>query len=195
MKRWAYWKHIQVNDYKLLNDITVLGYSSLVHYTVNLTTSTEFKGESQMHLVSVLTLDYVFLQSFISVMLTWIYMPCFTLPIVKSQMYLELRLDFSLYSWKTWNWHILPVVQHVLLTIRQMILCMESHLNFQVDSRYLQWFICQVTDKLMAVFSFYSTLISLLWWGKKLLWFCSVLEECLSCTDLMCHLYKLQKTS
>lgn len=63
---------------------------------------------------------------------------------------------------RTYNRHILSVLQHVLLAIRQLILYLDSHLDFQLDIKYLQWLISQVTDKLMAVFSSYSTLLSLL---------------------------------
>lgn len=63
---------------------------------------------------------------------------------------------------RTYNRHILSVLQHVLLAIRQLILYLDSHLDFQLDIKYLQWLISQVTDKLMAVFSCYSTLLSLL---------------------------------
>lgn len=90
-----YWKHLQADGDKLSNCITVIGHSSWVCYTIILTMSPKFKGEAWMHHVSILTLNYDFLQSFILVMFTLIYMLCFTLPVR-----CLLRLDFFLYSWR-----------------------------------------------------------------------------------------------
>lgn len=75
----------------------------------------------------------------------------------------------------------------MLLAIKQLILYMDPYQDFQVVIRYLQWLVGIVTDQIMAVFSSYTALLSLLWLGKKLIRRMSCMDlKCASFNDVVC---------